>query len=545
MTHQTVDNYLEEKESTQQVYLEKIVIKVCLLRLLLIVILLFPITIINSNEFSLTRNIYLLFSQKQLLIFTASALIITLLFIVSWRFFKDVLIFFRLQLITDILFSIYFMIITGGISSNGSFVLLAILFLYSRILGNKTSFYSFLSIIFILLIITIVQVKSPHILNLKKLNIQMACYYFSLQLLALSLIMLLIKMSQTRENVLLEEITRQRQAIINANAIKTKVFDWINSGIIVLDKHGLVKSINKKGSELLDIPPIDTLSKPLKEVFPPFYNIWKECRIDVQRHEIQHQSKVYGITLSTIPEDSGTLIIFSDITRIKELEKKITQMEKMAVIGELAAGLAHEIKNPLSGIKASLQLLNNQTTTEVQKKRLREIIFRDITRLDNLLKDFLYFARPKDPERKEIRLLPLINSILLGLKSTHPDVKFILTPSLKDQVIYWDEDQLKQVLLNLLLNSIQAMKNNKTKKVVIGFGRDKKKREMIFIQDLGHGLDLEDTKNIFDPFFTTKSEGTGLGLSIAQRLASQNNSWIEIKNRKTKGCIAKLYLNQS
>ncbi len=537
--HETNNNSLD-----LQKFLESIVVKVCLFRIILFIIISLPLALLNLEDFTVKNLILSLLSQKQILVFIISGLFFTLFILISWRFIKDIILFFKIQLICDTILGLYFMWITGGITSNASFILVCILFLYGRLLGIKTAYYNFLLILSSIIIMTFLQIKNPGQFFLKKIDIQQSLYFIILQTSALSLVMLLIKVGQSRENILLTEIAKQKRFIDEAEAIKTKIFDWIGTAIIVLDKYGTIKSINKHCANLLKISIPNILGKKLQEVFPMFYRLWNTWnKNDSKRHEVDFGSRILGVTLSPIPEQQGSLIIFTDITKIKEMEQKIAQMERLSLIGELSAGLAHEIKNPLSGIKGALQLLGSDKLDEKQRKRLKNVIMRDIGRLDKLLKDFLYFAKPKTPEKQKISLDDFLNKLIYNVRLTYPDLKIYITPSAYGKYVYWDEDQLKQVMLNLILNSIEAMNGSQEKKLVIGFGRDRDKKEFIFIQDIGCGIDESKKDQLFYPFFTTKVDGTGLGLSIAQRLCSENNSWIELKNREKRGVIAKIYLS--
>lgn len=527
-----------------QEFLENIVVKVCIFRILLFIILSVPLTFINLENINFKNLLEFIFSQKQILSFIVSGLFFNLIILISWRFFQNIIFFFRLQLITDTILGIYFMWITGGISSNGSFLLMGILFLYGRLLGFKTSLYNYLVITITLIIMTTLQIKNPNVYLLKNLDPKQAIYFMILQFSGLSLVLLLVKMGQSKENILLREIAKQKQHFYESEIIKTKVFDWISSGIIVIDKNGTIKSINKEASRLLNLNLQDVLGKDLKNVSQIFHQLWTNWdKRSPKRHDIHVGSKIIGVSLSPIPEHQGALIIFTDITRIKELEQKIAQMERLSLIGELSAGLAHEIKNPLSGIKGALQLIGSSKVNDDQKQRLTKIIMRDIGRLDKLLKDFLYFAKPKQPEKNKIILEDFLKKLISTIKITYPELKIYITPSVYGKHLYWDEDQLKQVLLNLIINSIEAMNESKEKKLVLGYGRDRDNRKFIFVQDVGCGIDETHKDQLFYPFFTTKSDGTGLGLAIAQRLCSENDSWIEIKNRKTMGVLAKIYLS--
>ena len=217
-------------------------------------------------------------------------------------------------------------------------------------------------------------------------------------------------------------------------------------------------------------------------------------------------------------------------------------MEKLASVGELAAGLAHEMKNPLTGIKTSLQLLLQKNLEREYADRLTQVILRDIDRLDNLLKDFLVFARPRQRNSERVKLKEVVEECVHMLQNQYSHVDILVDESLDQASWEWDRNQLHQVILNLLLNALQAVQNKADSKVMI-FWEQKDNEERLVIKDNGPGISPDHKQKIFDPFFTTKKEGTGLGLAVAQRLAGLNGSFIDLESDETEGarvCLVRI-----
>jgi signal transduction histidine kinase len=212
-------------------------------------------------------------------------------------------------------------------------------------------------------------------------------------------------------------------------------------------------------------------------------------------------------------------------------------MEKLATVGELAAGLAHEMKNPLAGIKTSLQLLLSDDLEKEFSDRLSRVILRDIDRLDFLLKDFLIFARPKAPEPSPLNLAKELEHVLMPLRLQYPYVTMGI--DVREEPFYFDRNQLHQILINLVVNALQALENANDPKVTITDTIDQNIRTLV-IADNGPGLIPEMIDKCFDPFVTSKAVGSGLGLAIARRLAAQNGTFIDLSNGTEGGTRAVL-----
>jgi two-component system sensor histidine kinase PilS (NtrC family) len=230
---------------------------------------------------------------------------------------------------------------------------------------------------------------------------------------------------------------------------------------------------------------------------------------------------------------------------LRAMELHVKRVEKMAYMGEMAAGLAHEIKNPLASVVGSIQLLKEDLRYDPDHQRLMEIILRETDRLGTLVNDFLLFARPPAGKPKILDLNKAIEETI-GLferdKKYAPrhKLKKILVP---DIFVVMDPGHLSQVLWNLLLNAAEAIQGEGA--VEIHMVPTKNTEVVIVVKDNGCGIPPDIEQSIFDPFFTTKSEGTGLGLSIVHRILEAYNSRLDIQTKPGVGTTVSFTLKRS
>lgn len=220
---------------------------------------------------------------------------------------------------------------------------------------------------------------------------------------------------------------------------------------------------------------------------------------------------------------------------LQTMESHVKRVEKMAYMGEMAAGLAHEIKNPLASVVGSIQLLKEDLRYDPDHQRLMEIILRETDRLSTLVNDFLLFARPPAGKPKILDLNKAVEEII-GL--FEKDKKHAKRHSLKktlspDIFVVMDPGHLSQVIWNLLLNAAEAIQNEG--EIEIGTASTKSSEVTVHVKDNGCGMPPEIEQSIFDPFFTTKSEGTGLGLSIVHRILEAYDSRLDIQTKPDGG----------
>ncbi len=219
------------------------------------------------------------------------------------------------------------------------------------------------------------------------------------------------------------------------------------------------------------------------------------------------------------------------------MEEQVKRSEKLAAVGEMASGLAHEIKNPLASLSGSIQVLREEMPYEKHRDKLMEIVLRETDRISALVNDFLMFAKPNPGTPKVVELLKSIEDIVDFFYSNKSQKSRIpITRDLMDNVyISIDPDHLRQILWNLLLNAQEAITHEGN--IHISMKPTDKKFAGIMVQDNGCGMTEDTLKFIFDPFFTNKPNGTGLGLSIVQRLIASWNGLIDVKSTPGKGSV--------
>ena len=230
---------------------------------------------------------------------------------------------------------------------------------------------------------------------------------------------------------------------------------------------------------------------------------------------------------------------------LRAMEASLKRVEKMAYMGEMAAGLAHEIKNPLASLVGSIQMLKEDLHYDADHERLMEIVLRETDRLSTLVNDFLFFARPPAGKPEKIDLNRTINEItdLFGKDTTHSK-KFRLQKELWSNVwVLIDPTHFSQVLWNLLLNAAEAIEDGGC--IEIKTLAKKNSLVQIQVRDNGCGMQPDVVQSIFDPFYTTKPEGTGLGLSIVHRVLESYNSRLDVDTEPGKGTIFAFTLDRT
>ena len=229
---------------------------------------------------------------------------------------------------------------------------------------------------------------------------------------------------------------------------------------------------------------------------------------------------------------------------LRAMESHVKRVEKMAAIGEMAAGLAHEIKNPLASLTGSIQLLKEDMRYDPDHARLMQIILREADRLSSLASNFLYYARPPAGKVEPIELdRALLETAELFEKDGSNNGRISTIKKISPNVwITMDPGHLHQILWNLLLNAAEAIDNEG--QIVIEMFPLKHRNACVKVSDNGCGMSQETLKSIFDPFFTTKSNGTGLGLSIVHRILEANDAWLNVESELNKGTTVTLNFKQ-
>jgi two-component system sensor histidine kinase PilS (NtrC family) len=349
----------------------------------------------------------------------------------------------------------------------------------------------------------------------------------------------------------LSEQTRRSRAELTAKQIdlnqleilNDSIINSINSGLIALDADTKVILFNPAAQQMFPGDPSLCLGKALHEVLPDIASILSRGNGTVRLHlpggapfaDIPHErggQKPAYLRLFLSPlrfgpgREQGHILIFQDMTSIRKIEQKMKEVEGLALIGELAAGIAHEIRNPMASISGSIQMIQGRLDEDSINSRLMEIVLREINRLNDLVNDFLLFARPKQAKMKSFNLNDLIlESLELFQNSPHWNTNIkVSSKSSSDLSLISDPELIKQILWNLFANAREAMPAGGSLQItaVRENGQETWSGDRdwvrIVIRDTGRGFDESIMPHLFSPFFTTKDEGSGLGLAIVKRV---------------------------
>jgi two-component system, NtrC family, sensor histidine kinase PilS len=336
------------------------------------------------------------------------------------------------------------------------------------------------------------------------------------------------------------------RALKNLNAL---IIDNIASGLITADNNGVILVANRACIDILDPIPSAIVRKSLDEVVPGLMDRARdgersgEERFDHTYKNASGDRLVLEVTASPLQTEQGEgaknsfIFTFQDLTKVRRLEFQMRQSEKMAAVGQLAAGIAHEIRNPLASISGSIQLLGGSFSgRQEEEHRLMAIVLREIDRLNNLITEFLDFVRPDTLRDDPVDLNALLKDVVEMLKlnkNLRADVKSVLNLNATREIT-GHRDKLKQAFLNIIINSYQAMTDSVDPVLEISTG-DVESKVLIKIKDRGCGIDELGLRKMFEPFHTTKPKGTGLGLAVTHKIIENHGGRVFVESTKGVG----------
>lgn len=319
-----------------------------------------------------------------------------------------------------------------------------------------------------------------------------------------------------------------------------QIFDDISTGIITVDGRHRITSFNRAAENICGWPAAVAVGKKVGEILPEIDPAGEPGRAEA---EISHRhgekipvgyswSRLYGNN----QDEEGYILSLQDLSLIREMEARVRQSEKMAAVGEMAAGVAHEFRNPLAAISGSTQLLAQRLKAQPGQEKLLTIITRECDRLEAAVKSFLLFSRPASPQKQPLKLKKLWDECAELIRQI-PDCteQHRLTGEIAEKLeIRADREQLRQVLLNLLGNACQATPDGGEIKCRAALTDDGEK-VIITLRDQGGGMTPEVRNRIFDPYFTTRREGTGLGLAIVHQIIEGHGGNIRVTSAPGQG----------
>ncbi len=347
--------------------------------------------------------------------------------------------------------------------------------------------------------------------------------------------------NELKENIKLrkeiEGLYNYLQSIVES--LPEKIFDLDSEGIITyvsrkeIKKNGKILSQKLGDKQFTDfVEPenrqfvLDIWDNAKKGIFSP-YEMTATARDGSKRNLL--------ITLRPVKETGHYILVQRDITELKKLEEKFYESQKLAAVGQLSAGIAHEVRNPLSSIKMSLQILEKRMQPEGNNAARFKIARREVEHLEKLVNDLLLYAKPSEPQRKPSAVENMINAALAMTEKAASDKKIRVGMNIaKDfPLLNVDPVMLEQVFLNIYLNAIDAMEEGG--KLSISAKKTDDSTVSIEFKDDGCGISSEDMPHVFNPFFTKKQYGTGLGLTQIKKIVELHQGTVVISSKKGKG----------
>ncbi|MES1241120.1 MAG: ATP-binding protein [Acidobacteriota bacterium] len=347
------------------------------------------------------------------------------------------------------------------------------------------------------------------------------------------------------------ELKEKREHLADLEVVHRDVIQSISSGLITSDLDGRVTSLNQAGVAILGRQESDMVGRTILESGLASAERWAELTAASQGQrtlraeaelERDGDTQYVGFSISQLTDADGRhrgyIVIFQDFTRWRKLEGELRIKDRMAAVGELAAGLAHEIGNPLAAISGSVQMLSSSATsasTTPSQRRLIDILLKESQRLDRTIKGFLRFARPRERSSVPFDIARLLaeNCELLRNSaevSERHRIEVRLEPPSASVIA--DPDQVSQIFWNLARNSLRAMPDGGTLTVVGRLDEDHYRMQVI---DTGRGMSEEQRANLFHPFQSFFDGGTGIGMAIVYRIVQEHGGRLLVDTRQGGG----------
>jgi two-component system sensor histidine kinase PilS (NtrC family) len=478
------------------------------------------------------------------------------------------------QILGDVFFITLLIYFTGGVSSIFSWVYLFAIFSAGTILYRRGGLLvaSASSIFYgTLLDLEYYQILLPiggrHLYSLDYQSTYVL-YLIAVNMMAFYLVAILSSYLAEQVRSKEEELKRRIIDYRQLERLYKHIVQNVVSGLITVDGERRITSFNRMAEEITGRKFEEVYQEEIDSLFPGL-DAWSRSvggnseegwnRLRLPRWETRFQRKdgaslILGFSISPLKDSTdremGSILIFQDLTRLREMEEHLKRADRLAAIGKMAAGIAHEIRNPLASISGSIEILKDEMGNAPQSQQLMGIVLREVNRLNALIADFLLFARPVSPGKEKIHLSRLIEEIL-EMVTHSPD----FSPQIRletqfqgDLYIQGDPHQIRQVFWNLFINAAEAMPGGGTLRVELRRSSSSaplsegRSYGEVAVSDSGTGIGEEEMGKIFDPFFTTKERGTGLGLSIVHSLVESYGGRVTVQSGKGKGSVFSVYL---
>jgi len=490
--------------------------------------------------------------------------VLTLIYIGAGQLFRSRIINLAIQLAGDLLVETMLVYFTGALDSPFSFLYLVSIITASTMLYRRGGLFAASGAVILygvlgdLIYNNVIPLPQqswivPTTWTASRLYLNIGTNFAGFYATALLTAYISEKLQKTSE-----ELDEKGKIVAALRALNQNVVESIPSGLITLSTEGIASFVNPAGCQILRTESRSVIGHHVSELgfFRP--EEWEDARrtlasesvVRIEKNNFrvgdEDRSLGYAVTpLRTLEgTESGYTLIFQDLTEMKQLEAELRLKDRMAAVGELSAGIAHEIRNPLAAIAGSVQVLQKSNSLSPQEQRLMSIILKESERLNKSIADFLRFVRPQDRRPTAFDIAASLSETLdllansPELRADHRIERQISPPAF---TIVGDADQIRQVFWNLARNAFQAMPHGGMLRVSTEVLADVYR---ICFTDSGRGMSELDLRRLFQPFRTNFPSGTGLGMAISYRIVQAHGGDIDVASRSGMGTTITVSLPQ-
>ena len=370
----------------------------------------------------------------------------------------------------------------------------------------------------------------------------------------MALVLLLIGFAGIFSLFLAQAYRSTRSSLTRIKAFSDNVVENMPIGLVALDADRKIVSFNQTAETALRMSADQVLGKSADEVLPePCQKMVEDMPASADTIEKELDCPLddgrtipLELSLSPLTDEEGTflghIILFRDLTEVQSLKREVERSQRLASLGRLAAGVAHEIRNPLSSIKGFATYFRERYREVPEDLKTADIMIQEVERLNRVIGQLLELARPMEAMKKPSSIRVLIQHSLKMIERQAQEknirINTNFSPDIGDVPI--DPDRMNQVLLNLYLNAIEAMDNGGS--LFVDVLPDDSGRVKIAVKDTGAGIQKKDLLHVFDPYFTTKQSGTGLGLAIVHKIIESHEGELRVESEPGKGTEVAIFL---
>ncbi len=446
------------------------------------------------------------------------------------------------QIFTDLAFATGVVYVTGGIDTFFNFlyplVIIVASILLPRYWAYLTAAVSFICFGTLLELSFFERIPSFQISprgDLKSLQVVILVNFFAYLAVAHLASALSAKLRQAGM-----ELRDKSGELLSLQALHENVIHSIRSGLITTDFEGRITLVNAPGQKLLERTASAVYGRHISDLFvdrlPNLESFTAQCEVRGLTPAGKEKTFDVNVTALIVPEQGtiGYVYTFEDRTELRRLEREVRMRDRLAAVGRLAAGIAHEIRNPLASISGSINVLSQISPFNEEQKTLVDIVTRESSRLNSIISDFLVYSREKSFKFSRMDLLPLLEDalVLLANRSQNNELAIVRGYAVPEAFAAVDADRIKQVFWNLLENAVRAMSGKGAITVSVRAAGDFLR---VGIRDTGPGIPPNLTEKIFEPFQSNFEGGTGLGLAIVYQIVQAHGAKIYVQSQLGSG----------